>query len=82
MEILLVMTVGLMCIGCFIVGAKVGQQVAKGETIQTPELNPIKVYQEEKDKRQARWEQSKVETILQNIDAYDGTSRGQQDVPK
>jgi hypothetical protein len=76
------MTVGLMCIGCFLVGAKVGQQVSKGEKIETPELNPMKVYREHKDKKQAEWEQSRVDIILQNIDNYDGTSRGQKEVPR
>lgn len=82
MEVLLIAIVCLTNIACFIVGARVGQAVSKGETIQTPELNPVKVIQEQKDKRQARWEQSKIDVILQNIESYDGTSRGQKDVPR
>lgn len=82
MEVLLIAIVCMTNIACFIVGAKVGQAVSKGETIQTPEINPVKVIQEQKDKRQARWEQSKVDVILQNIESYDGTSRGQKDVPR
>lgn len=82
MEVLLIAIVCLTNIACFIVGAKVGQAVSKGETIQTPEINPVKVIQEQKDKRQARWEQSKLDTILENIESYDGTSRGQKDVPR
>lgn len=82
MEVLLIAIVCLTNIACLIVGAKVGQAVSKGETIQTPELNPVKVIQEQKDKRQARWEQSKLDTILENIESYDGTSRGQKDVPR
>ena len=41
MEILLVVAVGAMCIGCFLVGAKVGQTVSKGEKIELPTVNPI-----------------------------------------
>ena len=80
MEILLVLTVGAMCIGCFIVGAKVGQTVAKGETIETPTVNPIKAIREHDAKKEAKIEQDRIEKIMQNIERYDGTSNGQVDV--
>ena len=81
MEVLLVLTVGALCIGCFIVGAKVGQTVSKGETIETPTVNPMKLYKEREAKKEAQMEQNRIETIMQNIEKYDGTSRGQEDVP-
>ena len=80
MEILLVLTVGAMCIGCFIVGAKVGQTVAKGETIETPTVNPLKAIREHDAKKEAKIEQDRIEKIMQNIERYDGTSNGQVDV--
>ena len=80
MEILLVLTVGAMCIGCFIVGAKVGQTVAKGETIETPTVNPLKAIREHDAKKEAKIEQDRIEKIMQNIERYDGTSNGQIDV--
>lgn len=82
MEILLVLAVGAMCIGCFIVGAKVGQQVAKGETVGIPLPDPVKAIKEHKREKEVDRERSKVETILRNIEAYDGTSIGQEDVPQ
>ena len=80
MEILLVLAVGAMCIGCFIVGAKVGQTVANGETIETPTVNPLKAIREHDAKKEAKIEQDRIEKIMQNIERYDGTSNGQVDV--
>ena len=81
MDILLVLTVGALCIGCFIIGAKVGQTASKGETIETPTVNPMKAYREREAKKEAQMEQDKIATIMQNIENYDGTGNGQKDVP-
>jgi hypothetical protein len=81
MEILLVLTVGAMCIGCFLVGAKVGQTVSKGEEIKLPTINPLELYREHEQKRAAQEEQDKIAAIMRNIEGYDGTARGQEDVP-
>lgn len=82
MEILLTLTVGTLCIVCFFIGAKVGQQVSRGETIETPTINPMQLYREHKDRQKAEEEQTKIEVILQNIENYDGTSNKQEDVPR
>lgn len=81
MEILLVLTVGVMCIGCFLVGAKVGQTVSKGEEIELPTVNPLELYKEHEQKRAAQEEMDRLDTIMRNIERYDGTGRGQEDVP-
>lgn len=78
--ILIILTVGTLNAVCFFIGAKVGQKVVKGETIETPSLNPMKAYREAQDRKQAEREADKIGTILQNIEAYDGTSKGQKDV--
>ena len=80
MEIILVLTVGALCIGCFYVGAKVGQTVSKGEDIQTPTINPLKAYREHEQRKEADKEQERMATIMQNIECYDGTGAGQKDV--
>lgn len=80
MEILLVVAVGAMCIGCFLVGAKVGQTVAKGEAIELTKVNPIEVIREHKDRRHAQEEQDRLEKVLRNVERYDGTARGQEDI--
>lgn len=81
MEIVLVLAVGAMCICCFLVGAKVGQTVSKGENIELPTVNPLELYREHEQKRAAREELNRIDAILQNVDAYDGTANGQKDVP-
>ena len=82
MEILLVLGTALVCICCFIIGAKVGQTVSKGEDIEVSMPNPLKAIQEREARKEAQKEQDKVNTILQNIDSYDGTGANQKDVPR
>lgn len=85
MIILTILAVGALCIACFFVGAKVGQTVAKGEEIKLPQ-NPIDAVRERKEQREARQEAEreadKLDTILENIRNYNGTSNGQKDVPR
>ena len=80
MEVLLVLTVGVLCIGCFMIGAKVGQTVSKGNAIEMPTLNPVKAYKEHEVKKEVQREQDRLNTILRNIESYDGTSIGQKEV--
>lgn len=78
--VLIILVVGALNVVCFFVGAKVGQKVVKGEEIQAPEINlsnPVKAYRE---KKKAEYEQDRIDTIMQNIEAYNGTSVGQKDV--
>lgn len=81
MYILLTAVVGALCITCFMMGAKLGQTVSKGEEVKLPTLNPIQAYKEHTAKKEAEMAQDRLETIMQNIEAYDGTSKGQTDVP-
>lgn len=81
MEVLLILTVGAVNVLCFFIGAKVGQTAFKGETIKTPEVNPIKAYNEHKVFKEAQKEADRMEAIMRNIEAYDGTAMGQVDVP-
>jgi hypothetical protein len=80
MEILLVIAVGAMCIGCFLIGAKVGQTVSKGETIELPSANPFDAYRKNEARKMAQEERDRINTILRNVDNYDGTGRGQEEV--
>lgn len=82
--ILLILAVGSICALCFVLGAKVGQKVVRGEEIETPKisaLNPLKMYEEHKEKEEAKKEMDKLDIILKNIERYDGTESGQEDVP-
>lgn len=82
MEILLVITVGVMCIVSFVIGAKVGQAVAKGEKVDVSVPNPMEAIRHAQDRREAEREQDRLDVIMRNIDNYDGTGNGQQDVPR
>ena len=80
MEILLVIAVGALNAACFLIGAKVSQNVSRDEPVTLPPLNPMKLYQEHREKKEAEREQDRRSKILQNIEIYDGTASGQQDV--
>jgi hypothetical protein len=71
---------GILCCACFLVGAKVGQKVSKGEAIELPSVNPIRAIKSRAEQKEAEMEQDKLDTILRNIEKYDGTGRGQEDV--
>jgi hypothetical protein len=85
MEVFIVLAflilVGMQNLICVAIGLKLGVALSKGETI-----NPIEIYKEQKvraeAKREAKEEQNKIETILRNIENYDGTGFGQMDVPR
>ena len=81
MELLTIVAISLLNIICFITGAIVGQKTVKGEKIELPKLNPMEIYREHQEKKEAAKEMDKLETIMRNIERYDGTSRGQEDVP-
>ena len=82
MEVLTILVVGTLNVVCFLIGAKVGQMTSKGEEIKVPTVNPLKIIREHQDHREAEREQKKLDTILHNIECYDGTDRGQEDVPR
>jgi hypothetical protein len=80
-SIILVLVTGCMCIWSFIIGAKVGQAVKNGEKVETPTVNPMEVYRQHKAKQEAEAEKNRYDTILRNIDSYDGTGSRQEEVP-
>ena len=82
MEILIILTVGALNIACFFIGAKVGQTVAKGKEIEMPTIDPIKALREREARKEAEAKQETVNTILENIERYNGTAEGQKDVPR
>lgn len=81
MEVLAILAMGIVCMACFLAGAKLGQTVTKGEEIKIPSVNPMQAVRDNKAKKQAEMEQDKFDKILQNIEKYDGTTKGQEDVP-
>ena len=81
MEVVTILAMGFVCAACFLIGAKVGQTVAKGEPVEMPEVNPVKAVKDFRAKKEAEMEQDKINIIMRNIESYDGTPYGQEDVP-
>lgn len=82
--IILIISIGIMNILCFFIGAKIGQKVIKGEEIKAPDiskLNPMNIQKKREEKYEVEKEKNKLETILRNIERYDGTDTGQEDIP-
>lgn len=73
---------GAFNVACFFIGARVGQASSMGETIVTPTLNPIKMIEERENRKHAQKQQERIDAILHNIEAYDGTSANQMDIPE
>lgn len=80
MDILTILAVGTLNIACFLIGAKVGQMVSRGEAIKMQ--SPAEKRIERQEKKANRTEQDRINTILRNVERYDGTSLGQEDVPR
>ena len=79
-SIILVIVTGCMCIWSFVIGAKVGQAVRNGEKVETPTVNPMEAYRQHKAQQEAETEKNRIDTILRNIDNYNGTAYGQEEV--
>lgn len=77
--IILIVSIGIMNILCFLIGAKTGQKVIKGESIELPNANPIKVMETIKEDRKQKKEEENMNINLENIENYDGTGLGQKD---
>ena len=81
MEVLLLLIMGAVNIFCFMIGAKVGQTVTNGDKVTVmPVFNPMRAIEEAQDRKEAKKEQERLSKIMSNIDSYDGTGYGQQEV--
>ena len=80
--LLIIAAVAASNIVCFVIGAKVGQAVSKGEEVKLPTVNPLEAYRANKEKEEAQRQQDRIDTILQNVESYNGTAAGQKDVPR
>ena len=81
------LAIAVMSIGyivCFITGAKVGQAVKKGKDIEIefPTASPTEIMRNHWAKKDAQKEQDRLDTVMKNIESYDGTSFGQRDIPR
>lgn len=80
--LILIVSIGIMNILCFFIGAKVGQKVVRQEPIEIPKIQPIKAIREHNENKEVIKLQEKDRILSENIDNYNGTSLGQQDLPR
>jgi hypothetical protein len=78
--IILVMLMGVMNLLAFLIGARVGQKVVNKEPIELPTVNPITLYKEHKEQVSMSKEQDRLNTMLDNINNYDGSSANQKEI--
>ena len=71
-----VVSVSIINILCFFIGAKVGQKVSKGENIEIK--SPVQIVKDYQEQKEIEEEMNKFKTISENIDNYDGTPIGQK----
>ena len=79
--VLCMMIMGLTNIACFMIGASVRQKVDKGEEVKLPSVNPMEAIRAHQDRKEAEIEKNRIDTIMRNIDSYNGTPDGQEEVP-
>lgn len=71
---------GIFIILSYTLGLKNGQKLKNNEEIKMPEVNPVKFVRNEIDNFEERKKQAAFETMISNIDNYDGTGLGQKDI--
>ena len=73
-EILIVSGLNIIC---FLIGAIVGQRVLERKPVV---MNPVKEIKEAIEEKEVSREEQKFQDIMDNIDAYNGTSIGQKKI--
>ncbi len=71
---------GVFIILAYTLGLKNGQKLKNDEEIKMPEVNPVKIVRNEIDAFEQRKKQDVYDTIMANIDNYDGTGLRQKDI--
>jgi hypothetical protein len=72
---------GIFIILSYTLGLRNGQKLKNNEEIKIPEINPIKIVRNEIETFEQKKKQDAYDTMMANIDNYDGTGLGQKDIP-
>lgn len=72
---------GVFIILAYTLGLRNGQKLKNNEEIKIPEINPIKIVRNEIETFEQKKKQDAYDTMMANIDNYDGTGLGQKDIP-
>lgn len=77
----IIISLGIINILCFLIGAKTGQMVLKNKDIKILSVpNPIKKVKEYRQYQDEQSYQENVKNMWDNINSYDGTGLGQKDI--
>ena len=82
MEVLLLLIMSASNIVCLVIGVKVGMAVKKGEDVKLPTLNPMEIIKTHRDNKAAEAEMKRLDAVMQNLESYNGTEAGQQNIPR
>lgn len=80
--LLIILATGVISITSFFVGSYVGSKTNKGKPIELPKIDPMKAIRQKNEKAEAAAKKAELETIMRNIDRYNGTAEGQEDIPR
>lgn len=72
---------GIFIILSYTLGLKNGQKLKNEEEIKISEINPVKIVRNEIETFEQKKKQDAYDTMMANIDNYDGTGLGQKDIP-
>ena len=72
---------GIFIILSYTLGLKNGRKLKNNEEIKIPEINPVKIVRNEIETFEQKKKQDAYDTMMANIDNYDGTGLGQKDIP-
>ena len=72
---------GVFIILAYTLRLKNGQKLKNNEEIKIPEINPVKIVRNEIETFEQKKKQDAYDTMMANIDNYDGTGLGQKDIP-
>lgn len=72
---------GVFIIMAYTFGLENGQKLKNNEEIKIPEINPVKIVRNEIETFEQKKKQDAYDTMMANIDNYDGTGLGQKDIP-
>ena len=78
--ILLLFLFVIFIITSYTLGLKNGLKLKNNEEIKMPEINPVKIVRNEIESFEEKKRQAAFETMMSNIDNYDGTGLGQKDI--
>lgn len=72
---------GLFILASYTLGLRNGQKLSKREEITIPDINPVNAINKHIESREQKKEQEILDITMSNIDNYDGTGLGQQEIP-